>query len=138
MLHYLLYIIIQKGIPAMGCLDAVLEMREAGFYERKDGVGGGSGRDCMGLCYRELCLQCCPLIAVFPAGQSVTRWPPGKNRTKPWDGFHHEEGAPTLLFLMVASEHSASDESQSESPNCSGFWGKNERDAHQETSAQIQ
>lgn len=23
---------------------------------------------------------------------------------------------------MVASEHSASDESQSESPNCSGFW----------------
>ena len=35
MLHYLLYIIIQKGIPAMGCLDAVLEMRETGFYEGK-------------------------------------------------------------------------------------------------------
>lgn len=35
--------------------------------------------------------------------------------------FHHEEGAPTLLFLIVASEHSASDESQSESPNCNGF-----------------
>lgn len=34
---------------------------------------------------------------------------------------YQEEGAPTLLFLMVASEHSASEESQSESPNCSGF-----------------
>lgn len=82
----------------------------------------------MGLCYKELCLQCCPLIAVFSAGQSGTQWPPGKNRTEPWGGFHHEEGAPTLLFLMVASEHSASDESQSESPNCSGFWEKNEKE----------
>lgn len=117
MLHYLLYIIIQKGIPAMGCLDAVLEMGGGEGYEGK----GSSGRDCMGLCYLELCLQCCPLIAVFSAGQNGTRWPPGKNRTEPWGGFHHEEGAPTLLFLMVASEHSASDESQSESPNCSGF-----------------
>lgn len=41
MLHYLLYIIIQKGIPAMGCLDVVLEMRETGFYEEKVGVEGG-------------------------------------------------------------------------------------------------
>lgn len=33
---------------------------------------------------------------------------------------YHVEGGP-LLFLMVASEHSASEESQSESPNCRGF-----------------
>lgn len=33
---------------------------------------------------------------------------------------YHEEGGP-LLVLMVASEHSASEESQSESPNCRGF-----------------
>ena len=33
MLHYPLYIIIQRGIPAMSCLDAVLTMRDAGFYE---------------------------------------------------------------------------------------------------------
>lgn len=26
MLHYLLYIVIQRGIPAMSCLDAVLTM----------------------------------------------------------------------------------------------------------------
>lgn len=130
MLHYLLYIIIQKGIPAMGCLDAVLEMREAGIYKRKDwggGLKGDLGEIAWGFAIRELCLQCCPLIAVFPAGHSVTRWPPGKNRTEPWDGFHHEEGAPTLLFLMVASEHSASDESQSESPNWSGFWRENKK-----------
>lgn len=124
MLHYLLYIIIQKGIPAMGCLDAVLEMGGMGVYEGKGSSGGGSGRDCMGLGYREFCLQCRPLIAVFSAGQSGTQWPPGKNRTKPRVGFHHEEGAPILLFLMVASEHSASDVSQSESLNCSGFWEK--------------
>lgn len=37
MLHYLLYIIIQKGIPAMSCLDAVLTMREAEFCESQDG-----------------------------------------------------------------------------------------------------
>lgn len=47
--------------------------------------------------------------------------PPGKNGAEPWGEFYHEEGAPTLLFLIVASEHSASDESQSESPNWSGF-----------------
>lgn len=104
----------------MGCLDAVLEMRETWFYEGKGRGGGGSGRDCMGLCYRELCLQC-RLIAVFSAGQSGTRWPPGKEQNQAQRAFHHEEGAPTLLFLMVASEHSASDESQSESPNCRGF-----------------
>lgn len=83
MLHYLLYIIIHKGIPAMGCLDVWLEIREGGFYDREDEGRGGSGRDCTGLCYRELCLQCCLLIAAFPTGQSVTRWPPGKNRTNP-------------------------------------------------------
>lgn len=46
MLHYLLYITIQKGIPAMGCLDAVLEMRETWFYEgksRRVGVAGALG-----------------------------------------------------------------------------------------------
>lgn len=37
MLHYLLYIIIQRGIPAMRCLDAVLKMRETEFYESQDG-----------------------------------------------------------------------------------------------------
>ncbi len=89
--------------------------------------GGDSGRDCTGLCYRELCLQCCPLIAVFFCG---AEWDTTASRQKQKQAsgvFHHEEGAPTLLFLMVASEHSASDESQSESPNCRGFWEKNER-----------
>lgn len=38
-----------------------------------------------------------------------------------WGEFHHVDGGPGLLFLMVASEHSASDESPSESPNCKGF-----------------
>lgn len=37
MLQDLLYIIIQKGIPAMSCLDAVLRMRETEFYESQDG-----------------------------------------------------------------------------------------------------
>lgn len=41
----------------MGCLDAVLELRETGFYEGKGRCEGGPGRDCMGLCYRELCLE---------------------------------------------------------------------------------
>lgn len=87
-----------------------------------------SGIDCMRLCYRELCLQCCSLIAVFPALQCVAWQPPSKRRTNyQRGGFHHEEGAPTLLFLMVASEHSASEESQSESPNCSGFWKKHKQ-----------
>lgn len=45
-----------------------------------------------------------------------TRWPQAEIQRSP-GAFHHEEGAPTLLFLMVASEHSASEESQSESPN---------------------
>lgn len=36
-------------------------------------------------------------------------------------GAHQEEGAHGCLFLMVASEHSASEVSQSESPKCSGF-----------------
>lgn len=82
----------------------------------------------MRLCYRELCLQCCSLIAVFPALQCVAWQPPSKRRTNYQRGdFHHEEGAPTLLFLMVASEHSASEESQSESPNCSGFWKKHKQ-----------
>lgn len=40
---------------------------------------------------------------------------------------HQEEGAQGCLFLMVASEHSASDVSQSESPKCSGFWAKRSR-----------
>lgn len=46
-LNYLLYIIIQKGIPAMGCLNAVL-----------DEGWGSYGRDYIGRCYRELCFQC--------------------------------------------------------------------------------
>lgn len=89
-----------------------------------------------------LCLHCRPLIAVFSAGQSGTRRPPGKkkkqkNKTEAsWGGFHHEEGAPTLLFLMVASEHSASDVSQSESPNWSGFYERDERDGHRNISTE--
>lgn len=35
MLHYLLYNIIQKGIPAMGCLYAVLKMRGNGVHGKK-------------------------------------------------------------------------------------------------------
>lgn len=50
----------------------------------RTGVGGGSGRDCSGLCYRELRLQCCPLIAVFPVGQSMTREPPGRAEALGW------------------------------------------------------
>lgn len=45
------------------------------------------------------------IIAVFP----------------PKAGAHQDEGAQGCLFLMVASEHSASDVSPSESPKCSGF-----------------
>lgn len=43
----------------MGCLGAVLEMREAGIYKRKRrAFEVGSGRDCMRLLLmRELCLQ---------------------------------------------------------------------------------
>lgn len=58
----------------MGCLDAVLEMGQTGFNG-----GEGALRDCMGLCYRELCLQCGPFIAVL-SGQDG---PPGKNRSEP-------------------------------------------------------
>lgn len=48
-----------RGIPAMGCLGAVLEMREAGIYKRKRrAFEVGSGRDCMRLLLmRELCLR---------------------------------------------------------------------------------
>lgn len=53
MLHYLLYIIIQKGIPAMGCLDAVLEMRVL-WKERGGGWRGFWERLHGGFCYREL------------------------------------------------------------------------------------
>lgn len=130
MLYYLLYIINQKGIPAMGLPGCIARRREAE-------VGGGMmlrmRGDYAGLCYREsfvlydvlllLCFLWSPLIWVW--------WPPGK-KNKPTDPtpcgeFHHDDGAPTLLFLMVVSEHSASDESQSESPNWSGFWRQNER-----------
>lgn len=41
--HYLLYIFIQKGIPAMGCLDAVLAMGQTGFNEGGMRGGGGGG-----------------------------------------------------------------------------------------------
>lgn len=127
MLHYLLYIIIQRGIPAMSCLDAVLTMRETEFYESQD--GGWSlvlGETAWGSAIGSFVLQCPSFIAVFPAGQSMAWQPPSKRTNNQRADFHHEEGAPTLLFLMVASEHSASEESQSESPNCSGFWKKNE------------
>lgn len=121
MLHYLLYIIIQRGIPAMSCLDAVLTMRGTGFYDSQDGgwrlVLGEIAR---GSAIGSFVLQGHSLIAVFPAGQSVARQPPSTRTNDQRAVFHHEEGGPTL-FLMVASEHSASEESQSESPNCSGF-----------------
>lgn len=59
--------------------------------------GGGSGKDCAGLCYRELCLQCRPLIAVFSAGQSGPRWPPGKNRTEPRGGVSPRGRSPDFV-----------------------------------------
>lgn len=134
MLHYLLYIIIQKWIPAMGCLDAVLEMREAGSHDWK---GGSSGRDFTGLCCEGFCLQClssyccisCRAEHDTVASRQKQNWALG-------EGCHHEEGAPTLLFLMVASEPSASDESQSESPNCSGFWGGKKKHTNIKTDPQ--
>lgn len=129
MLHYLLYIIIQKGIPAMGCLDAVLEMRVL-WRERVGGWRGFWERLHGGFCYRELLFTlsssyCC----VFCRAEwyKTASRQKKQNRSQPWGGFHHEEGAPTLLFLMVASEHSASDVSQSESPNWSGFCERWER-----------
>lgn len=61
------------------------------------------------------------LLLCFLQSRTGHDGPPGKKRSEPWGCFcfflHHEDGAPALLFLMVASEHSASDESQSESPN---------------------
>lgn len=122
MLHYLLYI-----IPAMSCLDAVLTMREPGFYQSQD--GGWSlvlGEIAWSSAIGSFVLQSRSLIAVFSAGQSVAWQPLSKRTNNQRADFHHEEGAPTLLFLMVASEHSASEESQSESSNWSGFWKKNE------------
>lgn len=75
MLNYLLYIIIQKGIPAIWVAWMLCSMR-GGWGFMKEGEGeeeeGVSGRDYIGLCYRELCLQWCPLIAVFSAEQSGT------------------------------------------------------------------
>lgn len=64
MFHYLLYIIIQKGIPAMGCLGAVLEMRGNVSHEvkgREEVLGQTAWGSAIG---RELCSQCHPLIAV--------------------------------------------------------------------------
>lgn len=59
----------------------------------------------------------CPLIAEFLQSREGHDGLQAGMALSPWGRFHHEEGAPTLLFLIVASEHSASDESQSESPN---------------------
>lgn len=111
------------GFPAMGCLGPVLEMREAGIDERKRrALKVGPGRDCTRLLLmRELCLQCVSSYCCISCrGTVITRTAASRQKQKAspgTGGFHHEEGAPTLLFLMVASEHSASDESQSESPN---------------------
>lgn len=65
-----LYIIIQNGIPAMGCLDAVLKMRGNGVHREKD-RGEVLGETAWGFAIGN-CLQWRPLIAVFSAGQSRT------------------------------------------------------------------
>lgn len=89
-----------------------------GFWERLHGGRGGGGWLLIGSFVYNFIL----FIAVFFCR---AKWDTMASRRKTGTdsrgGSHHEEGAPTLLFLMVASEHSASDESQSESPNCSGF-----------------
>lgn len=127
MLHYLLYIIIQKGIPALGCLDGGLEVKG---QERKRGKGAYRRERLHGALLWET------LFTVWPSyccsscrgWMSTTASRQEENRTL--GGFHHEEGAPGLLFLMVASEHSASDESPSESANCRGFWKEGETLMH--------
>lgn len=65
------------------------------------------------------------LIAVVSREQSLlraSRLRQKRRALRSWCNtrVHQVEGGP-LLFLMVASEHSASEVSQSESPNCSGF-----------------
>lgn len=114
MFRHLLYMDFKgDSLPWVACMPCC---KHEGLWKEKGcvfGGGRGSGRDC----YEELCF----LIAVPPTRQNGTQQPPCTNCREPCEALHHEEGAPALLFLMVASEHSASEESQSESPNCSGL-----------------
>lgn len=48
------------------------------------GKVGLLGEISQGFAVRDFVYNVCHLIAVFPAGQSMTQWPPGKNRTEPW------------------------------------------------------
>lgn len=83
----------------MGCLDAVRLRMDDGRKRR--------GRSVIQSTSVELLL-------------SRARRVEGSKRRLEESPRYHVEGGP-LLFLMVASEHSASEESQSESPNCRGF-----------------
>lgn len=106
----------------MGCLDAVLDEGRMGFYEgRGRRRRGFLGKITLDFAIGSFVYNGVLLLLCFLRSRVGHDGPPGKNRTEPQGEFYHEEGAPTLLFLMVASEHSASDESQSESPNWSGF-----------------
>lgn len=83
---------LQRNLPEM-----LRERERGGLWEGLDNMGHG-------------CLQQASIIAVVSSEGSGV----GSRA-------HQEEGAQGCLFLMVASEHSASDVSQSESPKCSGF-----------------
>lgn len=94
MLHYLLYIIIQKGIPAMGCLDAVLEMRVL-WRERVGGWRGFWERLHGGFCYRELLFTlsssyCCVFCraewykTASRQKKQKTKQKPALGRVSPW------------------------------------------------------
>lgn len=70
------------------CLDAVLEMKKSGFSIGKGSrVDGGfwerlHGAFAIGSFVYKVVL----LLLYFSAGQSGTRWPPGKNKTEPRGG----------------------------------------------------
>ena len=117
MLHYLLYIIIQKGIPAMGCLDAVLEMRVL-WKERGGGWRGFWERLHGGFCYRELLFTlsssyCCVFCraewdttASRQKNQNKTKQKRALGRVSPWgrstDFVVSDGGIGTLCFWRIA------------------------------------
>lgn len=88
MLHYLLYIIIQKGIPAMGCLDAVLEMRgNGGFMGEGLFWGGVLGEIAWGFAIRSFVYNVVLLLLYFLQGRVGHDGLQAKTEPSPGAGF---------------------------------------------------
>lgn len=90
MLHYLLYSIIEKGIPAMGCLDAVLEMRGGmeEFHERKVCSGGEVlGEIAWGFAIRSYVYNVVLLLLYFLQGRVGHNGLQAKTEPSPGAGF---------------------------------------------------